>query len=173
VGPLAALRPADLAGASLVTASALLDVLTLGEVRALVDAVVGAGAAVLLALSVTGGVALTPADPLDAVVAAAFDDHQRRTLDGRHLLGPDALAVTTALLAAAGLGVRSVATPWRLGPDDRELVGAWLAGRLEAAVEQRPALAKALIPYRRRREAELAAGTLRVTVQHRDLLAWP
>ena len=47
-----------------------------------------AGRPMLLALTVVGRVALTPADPLDARIAAAFNAHQRR--GGR--LGPDAVA---------------------------------------------------------------------------------
>ena len=50
----------------------------------------------------TGRVRFTPADPLDAVVEAAFNDHQRRTVDGRRLLGPDAVAATVAAFARRG-----------------------------------------------------------------------
>ena len=72
------------------TASALLDLLTADEVDALADACVAAGCPALLTLSVTGSVGFFPSEPLDAVFAAAFDAHQRRTVDGRRLLGPDA-----------------------------------------------------------------------------------
>ena len=77
-----------LAGASLVTASALLDVLTSHEVDSLVRRRVTAGCPAPPTLSVTGRVRLSPADPLDHLVAAAFDDHQRRTTGGRTHLGP-------------------------------------------------------------------------------------
>jgi hypothetical protein len=173
VEPLAALGPDRLAGASLVTASALLDVLTVEEVRAIVDAVVAVRVPVLLALSVTGAVRLEPADALDRALASAFDDHQRRDREGRRLLGPDAVTVAAGLLAAAGRRLRTAETPWRLGPSDRALTAAWLEGWIAAAVEQRPDLAGAVQDYRRRRSAELAAGALRVTVGHRDLLSWP
>ena len=55
------------------------------------------GCPMLLALTVVGRVALTPADPLDAALAAAFDDHQRA--DG--LLGPDAVPAALDVLARA------------------------------------------------------------------------
>ena len=58
----------------------------------------------LLALTVAGRVALTPADPLDARMAAAFNAHQRRTTRGR-LLGPDAVAA--AVESSAGRAPRS------------------------------------------------------------------
>ena len=79
------LTAADLAGADLVTASALLDMLTADEVERMVAAC--AGIPTLLTLSVTGRVELTPADPLDAEISAAFNAHQRRTVGGRTLLG--------------------------------------------------------------------------------------
>ena len=86
------LAPGDLAGASLVIASALLDLLTADELAAMLGACTGIGCPILLALTVVGRVALTPADPLDARMAAAFDAHQRRTTAAGRLLGPDAVA---------------------------------------------------------------------------------
>src|SRR4051812_22090095 len=76
----------DLAGASLVTASALLDLLTASELIRILRAC--RGHPTLLTLTVAGHVTLGPAAPLDARIAAAFDAHQRRG----GLLGPDAVA---------------------------------------------------------------------------------
>ena len=90
------LDPGDLADATLITASAMLDLLTGEELAGLVTVCAGAGCPVLLTLSVVGRVDLSPADPLDAGVAAAFDAHQRRTTERGRLLGPDAVAVAVA-----------------------------------------------------------------------------
>src|SRR4051812_42944714 len=79
------LAPDDLAGAGLITASALLDTLTAEELVRMLR--VCAGRPLLLALTVVGRVALSPADPLDSGIGAAFNAHQRR--GGR--LGPDAV----------------------------------------------------------------------------------
>jgi len=163
------LTPADLAGADLVTASALLDMLTAEEVDRVVAAC--AGHPTLFMISVTGRVRLTPGDPLDAEVAAAFNDHQRRTVDGRRLLGPDAVDAAAAAFAAHGVPVRAGRSPWRLGPEQAELAAEWFRGWLGAACEQRPDLADRTAGYARRRLAEAAAGRLRVLVDHRDLLA--
>src|SRR4029077_13860807 len=76
----------DLAGASLITASALLDLLTADELAGLIAACAGPGCPVLLTLSVSGRVQLRPSDPLDAHIAAAFDEHQRRTTSRGRLL---------------------------------------------------------------------------------------
>ena len=75
------LMPGDLAGSTLITASALLDMLTEEELSALIAVIVGAGCLVLLTLSVVGRVELTPAEPLDCRIAVAFDAHQRRVTD--------------------------------------------------------------------------------------------
>ena len=58
----------DFAGAALITASALLDMLTADEIERVVAACAAARCPTLLTLSVTGRVRLTPEDPLDAVV---------------------------------------------------------------------------------------------------------
>lgn len=172
-GDLADLRAADLADTSLVTASALLDLLTVDELDALAGACTVAGCPALLTLSVTGGARLTPSDPLDAVVAAAFDAHQRRTDGGRRLLGPDAGAVAVAAFDRRGASVLTRPSPWRLGPDDAELAEEWLRGWIAAACDQRPPLEEHAADYLGRRLDALAAGLLRVTVGHLDVLALP
>lgn len=172
VGDVAHLRPDDLDGATLVTASALLDVLTRPEVDAIVQACVRAGAPALFALNVTGRVTLDPVDAGDRVFESAFNDHQRRVVDGRRLLGPDAVAETIGLFGAAGWSVRVADSPWRLRAEDAALAGEWLNGWVGAAVEERPALVEWADEYVRTRRAQLVAGTLRVVVQHADILAW-
>ncbi len=169
---LAVLGEDDLSGASLITASALLDVLTLHEIEAIVRACVAAGAPAFFALSVTGEVRLDPADPGDRVVEAAFNDHQRRATDGRRLLGPDAVAVVARLFAEAGWGVRLADTPWRLDASDGPLLEEWFDGWIAAAVDERPELREWAREYALTRSAQLADGSLRVVVGHQDLLAW-
>jgi Methylase involved in ubiquinone/menaquinone biosynthesis len=172
-GDLTALTVDDLAGTDLVTASALLDLLTADEVTALVAACAEAGCVALFALSVAGRVELEPADPLDAHVAAAFNDHQRRTADGRRLLGPDAHAVAAAEFRARGVPVTTRPSPWLLGPAKAELTEEWLRGWISAACDQRPDLRPSAGAYLQRRLADLAAGRLHVRVDHVDLLATP
>lgn len=157
--------------AVLVTASALLDLLTAAEVERLVAACVAAGCPALLTLSVVGRVDLTPADPLDARVAAAFNAHQRRTVAGRRLLGPDATAATVAAFTRRGVATVVHPSPWRLGADAGDLVAEWFLGWVDAACEQSPELSGPMRGYTRRRLAELADGRFEVVVHHDDLLA--
>jgi hypothetical protein len=167
------LRPGDLRGASLITASALLDMLTADEVAGLVSVCAGAGCPVMLTLSVFGQVSLDPGDPLDRRLAAAFDAHQRRATERGRLLGPDAVAIAVAEFGRLGADVVVRPSPWRLGADQSDLTREWLTGWVGAACKQRAELAREAEAYTPRRLAQAAAGELRVTVGHADVLGSP
>jgi methyltransferase family protein len=154
----------DLGEADVVTASALLDLLTADELARMLAAC--ADRPLLLALTVVGRVTLTPAEPLDALIGLAFNAHQRR--DGR--LGPEAVAAAVAQLRGEIL-VRP--SPWRLAAADADLTAAWLDGWVAAACEQEPALTAAARAYHDRRLAQAATGALAVTVDHADVLVLP
>ncbi len=128
----------------------------------------------LLTLSVVGRVELTPADPLDARVAAAFNAHQRRATERRPLLGPDAVG-------GRRRGVRAGRAPrcWcgrargGSGAAEAALTAEWLAGWVGAACEQQPDLAAEPAPTRPPPGARRRPGELAVTVGHADLLVLP
>ena len=155
------LDPGDLADATLITASALLDLLTGEELAGLVAVCAGAGCPVLLTLSVVGRVDLSPADPLDARVAAAFDAHQRRATEGGRLLGPDAVAVAVEGFGRLGAEVLVRPSPWRLGASEADLAAEWFTGWVGAACEQQAELAAEADAYARRRLAEAQPGNSR------------
>ena len=153
VSDVARLDPSDLAGADLVTASALLDLLTADELARILRAC--AGIPMLLTLSVTGRVALSPPDPLDDRIGAAFNAHQRRA----GLLGPDAVGRLPGIVRPS---------PWRLGPPDAALIAEWLEGWVGAACELDPSLEVGAYLERRMAQTELT-----VTVDHADVLVLP
>jgi len=167
------LDPGALAGASLITASALLDMMTTEELRRFVETCAGPGCPVLVALTVTGRVDLTPADPRDQRFAEAFNDHQRRTSPAGSRLGPDALEAAVDGFSRVGLEVLVRPSPWRLGADRSALITAWLDGWVGPACQQRPELEEVRHSYVRRRLTELDDGRLSITVHHQDLLARP
>jgi SAM-dependent methyltransferase len=167
------LRPGDLADATLITASALLDLLTEQELVGLLAACAASLCPMLLTLSVVGRVELTPADPLDSRMGAAFDAHQRRMTERGRLLGPDAVALAVQQCDQLGAEVLVRPSPWRLGVTEADLAAEWLTGWVGAACEQEFELAAAAEPYARRRRAQLAAGELAITVHHADLLISP
>jgi hypothetical protein len=158
------LTRAELAGASLVTASALLDLLTADELARMLLSC--AGCPMLLALTVVGRVTLTPEERLDARMGAAFNAHQRRS----GLLGPGAVAAAVDELRGTGAEVLVRPSSWRLDGAHAGLVAEWLGGWVAAACEQEPALAEEAGAYRDRRQAQAAAGELEVMVDHADLL---
>jgi hypothetical protein len=164
---LTSLTAHDFAGVSLVTGSALLDLLTKEEVEHLAAACAGAGVPVLFTLSVVGQVQLTPADPLDERLTAAFNAHQRRTVDGRTLLGPSAVPAMATAFLRLGATVHRRPSPWRLDPS--ELTAEWLRGWVSAACEQDPSLRPEADDYLSRRLTE----GVHATVHHEDLLALP
>ena len=168
------LAPADLAGASLVVASALLDLLTAGELVGMLGACTGIGRCpMLLALTVVGRVTVIPADPLDARIGAAFNAHQQRTTPAGRKLGPDAVAAAVDELHGTGAEVLVRPSPWRLDAAHADLAAEWFGGWVAAACEQEPALAAEAGAYRDRRLAQAASGELAVTVDHADLLVLP
>jgi hypothetical protein len=170
---LARMQSGDLAGATLITASALLDLLTAEELDRLVDLCAAAARPALLTLSVVGRVEIVPDDPLDARVAAAFDAHQRRTTDRGRLLGPDAVDHAAAAFRRLGAEVTVRPSPWRLGAAEAELAAEWFKGWVGAACEQEPELAGPCELYARRRLEQARAGELEVAVGHADLLVVP
>jgi len=167
------LRPQDLAGATLITASALLDMLTAGELSQLIAVCATADCPILFTLTVVGHVELAPADPLDARVAAAFNAHQRRTTQRGRLLGPDAVQHAVQESGGRGTEVRVRPSPWRLGAPQAGLAAEWFTGWVGAAREQEPALVAETQDYSRERLAQASAGQLAVTVGHADLLVLP
>ena len=155
--------------ADVISCQALLDVLTAPEVDAMVEPTVQAGAAVLLALSVTGEVALSPVHRDDEMVAEAFDAHQRRA--GR--LGPDGAAYAAHALGRQGYTVTMAATPWHLGAADTDLLRAWLQGRADAAAEQSPDMGDRIRVWHENRDRQARSTELSAVVGHVDLLGLP
>jgi SAM-dependent methyltransferase len=164
-GDVTELTAADLAGSDLVTCSALLDLLTAGEVDALARVCAEARTPALFTLSVAGQVTLEPARPVDPAVEAAVNEHQRRMVGGRRLLGPDAPVVAKEAFEKAGATVITRPSPWRLGPDRAALTAEWLRGWAGAAAEQRPDL------HLERYLEERTGNPPNATIAHVDLLA--
>jgi hypothetical protein len=154
----------------LVTCSALLDVLTTGEIDAVCDAVINNQVPVLFSLTVTGALSLIPADPRDQLLLDAFNDHQRRA--GR--AGPDAASLAVSALLAGGMAVRTQHTPWLLTTSDSQsFVARMLQERLEAAVAHQPALARTAAAWFELRRVQLGLGVLRIELAHSDILGLP
>lgn len=163
--------PGLLREARLVTASALLDLVSPQWCRQLVRAAARPGAVLHAALSYDGRITLDPTDALDRTVRALFNRHQRTDKGFGPALGPAAAATFARIAAAAGAAVQTAGSDWRLGPADSALLRPLLDGWALAAAEIAPHLADAIAAWRKHRLAQIDAGRLRVRVGHRDVLA--
>lgn len=163
---------AEVGRAQLVTASALLDLVSERWLVALVDACVGARAAALLALTYDGRIEWSDADRDDALVTDAVNAHQRRAKGFGPALGPTASAAAERLFRARGYDVRVRASDWVLGPADASLGAALVEGWAGAAIEQRPELEERVRAWAARRGG-VKRPDLTLRVGHQDLLALP
>lgn len=121
-------------GASLVTASALLDLVSEAWIDRLADTLAAHRCPVYAALSYDGRLSFDPAHPGDQAMIAAFNAHQRTDKGFGPALGPDGAEALAAALRARGFEVRLEASPWRLGPGEMELAAALLPGIAGVAV---------------------------------------
>jgi SAM-dependent methyltransferase len=162
-------------GSTLVTASALLDLVSAAWLDRLVACCAGAGAAVLLTLSVDGRQVWHPADREDDLVRRLFTDHQARDKGFGPALGPRAAAAAARAFRAAGYVVRSARSDWwldaRADPEALALQHRLIDGIGGAAIEQAPAGAARLRDWQARRHALAPHSTLRIG--HLDLMVTP
>jgi SAM-dependent methyltransferase len=156
-------------GATLVTSSALLDLVSEAWLGRLVRLCRGAGARVLMVLNYDGRLSCTPEDDDDGFVRELVNRHQRGDKGLGPALGPDSGARCAALLAAAGYTVTTAKSDWMLGPDDAELQRQLVAGWAHAAVELAPADASRIHAWEARRRAHIDGGHSLIVVGHDDV----
>ena len=155
----------------LVTASALLDLVSRTWVHSLVDACRAAGAAALFVLSYDGRLTCTPEDPLDEQLREWVNAHQRTDKGFGPALGPDATTAAAEAFERAGYDVERRRSDWVLSAAHTALVTELINGWASAAAEYAPRHQQAVEGWRVRRVAEAGRGELRVTVGHEDLAA--
>ena len=173
-GDLADAGLAEVANADLVTASALLDLVSEAWLSALADACADARCAALFALTYDGSFAWSAgADPYDSVVREAINRHQLRDKGLGPALGPTAARAAEALFRRRGYRTWLRPSPWRLGAGETELARALVDGWATAAAEDRPAEADEVWRWAERRRVVMARGDFTLVVGHQDLLALP
>jgi hypothetical protein len=166
--------PALFAGRHLVTASALLDLVSDGWLASLASRCRDVGATALFTLTYDGRSTSVPREPEDEVVRDLMNRHQRSNDKGfGRAAGPDAVASAARAFADAGFHVERATSDWALPADafamQRELVDGWA----EAALEIDPARDRSIRDWLARRLRHIAEGRSVVTVGHEDLAAWP
>jgi SAM-dependent methyltransferase len=169
----ASLQRLPQAGAALLTASALLDLVSESWLAQLAGQCRDAALPALFALSYDGRMQLTPAVPDDDFVRDAVNDHQRRNKGFGPALGPTAVARARALFTACGYDVSSARSDWQLDARDAPLQRALIEGWASAAAELHPDAAERVKRWAQRRLACVDAGSSTLVVGHEDLLALP
>jgi SAM-dependent methyltransferase len=163
----------ELAAGAVVTASALLDLVSDRWLAKLIDRCRASGAVALFALSYDGRMALAPADDDDEWIRRLVNHHQLGDKGFGPALGPGAAMQACERFADAGYEVQTAPSDWTLGPEDGLLQQQLLEGWAHAAAEVAPGEANRCRKWLERRLAHVASGASRTTVGHQDILAWP
>jgi hypothetical protein len=159
------------AGCDLVSASALLDLVSESWLRRLAERCRVAGAAVLFALTYDGRLECSPAEPEDGLVRDLVNRHQRTDKGFGPALGPAAVDCCEQVLAALGYRVETDHSDWLLLPVMSELQRHLIDGWTEAAIGIAPDQAAVLQQWRTRRLEHVEGHRSELTVGHRDLAA--
>lgn len=153
----------------LVTAAALLDLVSATWLARLAARCAAAQAGVLFALTYDGRIEWSPAEDGDARIRALVNAHQRTDKGFGAALGPAAAAAAERTFAGQGYRMRSARSDWILGAESRALQAALVGGWVAAALEIAPREANVLEDWGRRRNLHLVNGTSRLRVGHLDL----
>jgi len=157
----------------LVTASALLDLVSEEWLGALAGECRAAGATALFALTYNGRSHCVPAEREDEAIRELMNRHQRQNDKGfGKAAGPDAVNVAERCFAGAGYQVTREPSDWVLTPDAQELQRQLVEGWACAAREMEPDQTPMIDDWLRRRLAHIAGKRSHITVGHEDLAAW-
>ena len=168
--------------AGLVTASALLDLVSEPWLVELVRRCADAGCGGYFTLTYDGEVRWmtesaagwrVDADPDDGLVRDAINRHQRGDKGFGPALGPASAPLAARLFREAGYRTWLAGSAWRLEAAERRLTERLVEGWAAATAELRPETADRVAAWAVRRRAALARGSFQVTVGHRDLLVLP
>ena len=132
------LNDLEIARHSLVSASALLDLVSERWIRGLASRCREAGASIYFSLTYDGRMRLFPSVEGDERIVTLVNRHQRTNKGFGAALGPCAVAVTKAVFGELGYQLSSATSDWRLGPDERVLQAALMDAWLEAASHMAP-----------------------------------
>lgn len=178
IGPVS-LRQADfsagdfaplIAGADLVTAAALFDLVSVPVIESLAEAVAANRQTFATVLTYDGIAAWIPADPADNGMREAFNRHQHGNKGFGPAAGPDATDALASAFARRGYRIVRGKSPWVLdGSFDRlrrDLDAGWANAVRETGVVPETTIAAWL-------EKRLGAAGAVTIVGHEDLVAFP
>jgi hypothetical protein len=160
------------AGRQLVTASALLDLVSERWLGALASRCREVGAAALFAITYNGRSSCSPEEPEDEMIRRLLNRHQKTDKGlGGPAAGPDAAGCAARCLADVGYRVWTDPSDWMLRATEGELQRQLIDGWAQAATAVTPDNASAIAQWRARRIAHIDAGRSQVVVGHFDIAA--
>jgi hypothetical protein len=162
----------ELPGGALVTAAALLDLVSYDWLGALAAHCRAARATVYFALTYDGRTTCRPAEAEDAEVLALFNRHQLGDKGFGPALGPGAATALATALAASGYQVATAPSDWRIDAASKRMQLALLDGWRDAALAIAPQRRGALLAWHDRRHAHVEAGRSELTIGHVDVIGW-
>lgn len=155
----------------LVSASALIDLVSAEWLEWLARRCREAQAALFMVLTYNGTVVWEPALPDDETVCAWLNRHQHTDKGFGPALGPQAAPTLQALLEGLNYQVDLRPSPWRLEPAQTALQSALLDGWVEAVGEIAPDAPDWLDEWAMQRRFWIEQGQSRLRVGHWDLFA--
>jgi SAM-dependent methyltransferase len=157
----------------LVTAFALIDLVSETWLAGLVSEIVRRSIPIYATLSYDGRAVIGPADPLDAAIVAAVNRHQTTDKGFGPALGPAAADAAIAQLQSMDYSVMRGTSDWVLGPDDRELQMTIFANWANAASGSAGLSHADMVGWLARRRDAIMAGCSSVCIGHVDFFATP
>jgi len=158
---------------SLITISALLDLVSEAWLHQFARAVTARAVPVYAALTYNGVVDLSPADSFDAAIVSNVNAHQRTNKGFGPALGPSAASTAIASFEALGYSVVSGISDWIIGPNDRAMQNELLEGWAKAARELETLSSAEIADWLQRRATIVSAGRSTIRVGHVDFFAFP
>ena len=156
----------------LVTASALLDLVSEQWLSELAVRCRNVGAAALFGITYNGWSSCSPTEPEDEMIRHLLNQHQKKDKGlGGPAAGPDAAGCAARSFADIGYRVWTEPSDWMLEPTERELQRRLIDGWAEAATELASDDASRIARWRARRLEHIDAGRSHVVVGHFDIAA--
>jgi hypothetical protein len=157
----------------LLTASALLDLVSEDWLRVLMRRAAAAEAAVWFTLTYDGRIDFDPVEAEDQEVRELVNRHQLRDKGFGLALGPTAAGTTARILEERGYRVQCAPSDWCVGADHAALQYALIKGWFEAACEIAPGRTSLLRSWQARRRAHIEGGRSTLRVGHMDMVGRP
>jgi SAM-dependent methyltransferase len=158
---------------ALVSAAALLDLVSAEWLAGLLQRCCASRAIVLFALSYDGRIDFEPGDPDDETIRSLVNRHQGTDKGFGPALGPAAAAFACGRLAALQYHVLSAPSDWLLDRSHARVQESLLRGWAQAAREISPAESGRCERWLSTRLGYLDRGQSAVRVGHQDVIGWP